>query len=62
VLAKQALAAQARLASREGNPKFNETKILGARFYAEQYLPGVAAAMGAIEGGRTVLAVDPDCL
>ena len=59
VLAKQALAAQARLANREGDPKFNETKILGARFYAEQYLPSVAAAIGAIEGGRTILAVDP---
>jgi len=62
VLARQALAAQNRLAAREGDPRFNETKILTARFYAEQFLPQAAATLTAITGGGTVLAVDPDML
>jgi len=61
-LAKQALAAQAHLASRSGNPGFNETKILTARFYAEQFLPAAAASLTAIAGAATILAVDPEML
>jgi alkylation response protein AidB-like acyl-CoA dehydrogenase len=62
VLARQALAAQAQLAGREGDPRFNETKILTARFYAEQFLPQAAASLPAITGGGTVLAIDPEML
>jgi hypothetical protein len=62
VLARQALAAQIQLAGREGDPRFNEAKILTARFYAEQFLPQAAASLPAIIGGGTVLAVDPEML
>jgi alkylation response protein AidB-like acyl-CoA dehydrogenase len=62
ILARQALAAQLLLATRAGDPRFNEAKILTARFYAEQFLPGAAASLAAIAGGATILAVDPEAL
>jgi alkylation response protein AidB-like acyl-CoA dehydrogenase len=62
VLARQALAAQQLLATRAGDPRFHETKILTARFYAEQFLPGAAASLAAIAGGAAILAVDPEAL
>jgi alkylation response protein AidB-like acyl-CoA dehydrogenase len=62
VLAKEALAAQANLASRAGDARFNEAKILGARFYAEQYLAPAAASLSAITGGGTVAAFPVDAL
>jgi alkylation response protein AidB-like acyl-CoA dehydrogenase len=60
ILARQALAAQLGLANRGGDPRFNAAKILTARFYAEQFLPGAAASLAAITGGTTILAADPD--
>ena len=60
VLAKQALAAHRMLATREGDARLNEAKILTARFYAEQFLPGAAASVTAIAAGGTILAADPD--
>ena len=62
VLAKEALAAQQRLAGREGDPAFNEAKLLGARFYAEQFLAPAAASLPAITGGGTVLAIPVEAL
>ncbi len=62
VLAKEALAAQRRLASREGDPAYNEAKLLGARFYAEQFLAPAAASLPAITGGGTVLAIPVEAL
>jgi alkylation response protein AidB-like acyl-CoA dehydrogenase len=62
VLAKEALAAQLKLASRDGDPGFNETKVLGARFYAEQYLAPAAASLPAVTAGGTILAVAPENL
>ena len=62
VLAKQALAAQRMLATREGDARFNEAKILTARFFAEQYLSAAPGYIHAIEGGGTVLAFDSEML
>jgi alkylation response protein AidB-like acyl-CoA dehydrogenase len=62
VLAKQAIAAQVKLADREGDAQFNEAKILTARFYAEQFMAPAAASLPAITGGATILAFDPEML
>jgi alkylation response protein AidB-like acyl-CoA dehydrogenase len=62
VLAKQALSAQRLLADRAGDPRFNEAKILTARFYAEQFLASAGASLPAILGGGTILAVDTESL
>jgi hypothetical protein len=55
VMAVSALAAQRRLAEREGDPAFNEAKLVTARFYAEHYLPIAAALLPAIRSGATVM-------
>jgi 3-(methylthio)propanoyl-CoA dehydrogenase len=55
IMATAALAAHRRLAARDGDPTFNEAKLVTARFYAEQYLPIAAALLPAIRGGGTVM-------
>jgi 3-(methylthio)propanoyl-CoA dehydrogenase len=60
VMAVAALAAQRRLAARDGDPDFNEAKIVTARFYAEHYLPAAAGLLPAIRGGATVMSFAPD--
>ncbi len=58
LLAKGALVAHRRLASREGDPAFNEAKIVTARFYAEVILPPALAQLGPLKSaGRTVFAL-----
>jgi alkylation response protein AidB-like acyl-CoA dehydrogenase len=60
VMARAALAAQRRLATRDGDRTFNEAKIITARFYAEQYLPTAAGLLPSIRGGATVMSFAPD--
>jgi alkylation response protein AidB-like acyl-CoA dehydrogenase len=58
LLARSALAAQARLASRDGDPAFLEAKLVTARFYAEVVLPPALAQLGPLKAaGRTVFAL-----
>ena len=58
LLAKGALAAQTRLASRDGDPAFLEAKLMTARFYAEVILPPALAQLGPLKAaGRTVFAL-----
>ena len=58
LLARGALAAQARLAARDGDPAFLEAKIVTARFYAEVILPPALAQLGPLKAaGRTVFAL-----
>ncbi|MFO1160256.1 MAG: acyl-CoA dehydrogenase [Reyranellaceae bacterium] len=58
LLAKSALAAQAKLAGREGDPAFLEAKLVTARFYAEVVLPPALAQLGPLKAaGRTVFAL-----
>jgi 3-(methylthio)propanoyl-CoA dehydrogenase len=58
VMARAALAAQARLDEGRGEAAFNSAKIAGAVFYAEQYLPGAAGLVPAVSGGATIMAFD----
>ena len=55
LLAKQALAAQARLAAGEGDPAFLEAKITTARFFAEQVVPQGTALLGPVTRGAGLL-------
>jgi hypothetical protein len=58
LLAKGALAAQGKLASRDGDPAFLEAKLITARFYAEVIVPPALAQVGPIKAaGRTVFAL-----
>jgi hypothetical protein len=58
LLAKSALAAQTKLATRDGDPAFLEAKLVTARFYAEVVLPPALAQLGPIKAaGRTVFAL-----
>ncbi len=58
LLARSALAAQARLAGRDGDPAFLEAKLVTARFYAEVVLPPALAQLGPLKAaGRTVFAL-----
>ncbi|WP_395709372.1 acyl-CoA dehydrogenase [Reyranella sp.] len=58
LLARSALAAQARLAARDGDPAFLEAKLVTARFYAEVVLPPALAQLGPLKAaGRTVFAL-----
>ena len=62
LLARGALAAQRRLAVRDGDPAFLEGKIVTARFYAEVILPPALAQLGPLKAaGRTVFAL-PEAL
>ncbi len=58
LLAKSALVAQAKLATRDGDPAFLEAKLITARFYAEVILPPALAQLGPLKAaGRTVFAL-----
>ena len=58
LLARGALVAQTRLASRDGDPAFLEAKLITARFYAEVVLPPALAELGPLKAaGRTVFAL-----
>jgi hypothetical protein len=63
LLAKSALIAQGKLASRDGDPAFFEAKLITARFYAEVILPPALAQLGPLKAaGRTVFALTEDQL
>lgn len=54
-------AAEAKLASGEGDANFYETKRVTARFYAERILPDTGALRRKIEGGSdAIMALDPE--
>lgn len=55
LLAKQATAAEARLASDEGNPDFLKAKISTAKFFIDQLLPGAVALAPTITAGSQTL-------
>src|SRR5580765_7194839 len=58
LLAKSALVAQSKLATRDGDPAFLEAKLITARFYAEVILPPALAQLGPLKSaGRTVFAL-----
>ncbi len=58
LLARSALAAHGKLASRDGDPAFLEAKLITARFYAEVIVPPALAQLGPIKAaGRTVFAL-----
>ncbi len=58
LLAKSALVAQHKLASRDGDASFLEAKLVTARFYAEVILPPALAQLGPLKAaGRTVFAL-----
>ena len=58
LLARSALVAQGRLATRDGDPAFLEAKVITARFYAEVILPPALAQLGPLKAaGRTVFAL-----
>ena len=52
LLARLALGAQRRLDASEGDAEFLATKVVVARFYAEQLLPVVRAQLGAVTAGK----------
>jgi hypothetical protein len=60
-----ALLGRAAAAARKADgvdPGFAAAKRLTATFFAEQYLPAAAALVGAVRGGGTVVALDPETL
>ena len=59
LLARSGLAAQGKLAARDGDPAFLEAKVVTARFYAEVILPPALAQLGPLKAaGRTVFALE----
>jgi alkylation response protein AidB-like acyl-CoA dehydrogenase len=61
LLARGALVAQRQLAGREGDPAFNDAKIVTARFYADVVLPPALALLAPLKNaGRTVFALPED--
>lgn len=59
LLTQQAVEAERRLASNEGNPAFLKSKIAVAQFYVEQILPSATALVGPIKAGaKTLSAMD----
>ncbi|TRW18278.1 acyl-CoA dehydrogenase [Glacieibacterium frigidum] len=60
LLARQAVAAQARLAAGEGDPAFLKAKIATARFFAEQILPSATALLGPVTRGASALYAIPE--
>ena len=60
LMARAALAAQHRLARREGDAGFNEAKLLAARCFAEHVLATAPALLPAVMGGGTVMSFDID--
>ncbi len=58
LLARGALVAQGKLATRDGDPAFLDAKVITARFYAEVILPLALAQLGPLKAaGRTVFAL-----
>ena len=58
LLARGALAANRKLAERDGDPSFLEAKIIAARFFAETLLPqGTALLPAMLATGRTTMAM-----
>ena len=58
LLARSALVALRKLATRDGDPAFLEAKLITARFYAEVILPPALAQLGPLKAaGRTVFAL-----
>lgn len=55
LLAQQAVEAESRLASNEGNPSFMKSKIAVAQFYIEQILPSATALVGPVKAGANSL-------
>jgi 3-(methylthio)propanoyl-CoA dehydrogenase len=55
LLAKQAVAAEQRLQSGEGDPAFLKAKIITARYFAEQILPQAPALLGPVTRGSAML-------
>jgi hypothetical protein len=63
LLARSAVVAQGKLASRDGDPAFLEAKLITARFYAEVILPPALAQLGPLKAaGRTVFALTEEQL
>ncbi|MBW7945310.1 MAG: acyl-CoA dehydrogenase [Sphingomonadaceae bacterium] len=63
LLARQASAAERRLAAGEGDPAFLNAKIVTARFFAEQFLPQAAALLGPVtRGAETLFAIPEEAL
>jgi 3-(methylthio)propanoyl-CoA dehydrogenase len=60
LLAKQAVAATARLAAGDVNAAFLNAKIATARFYAEQLIPPATALLGPITRGATLFYAIPE--
>jgi hypothetical protein len=61
LLARSALVAQGKLATRDGDPAFLEAKVITARFFAEVILPPALAQLGPLKAaGRTVFALKDD--
>ena len=59
LLAQQAVEAERRLASDDGNPAFLKSKVEVARFFIEQILPSASALLGPIKAGAaTLTAID----
>jgi alkylation response protein AidB-like acyl-CoA dehydrogenase len=58
LMAKGALAAQDRLARREGDAGFNAAKLVTARCFAEHVLAGAPALLPGVMGGGTVMSFD----
>jgi alkylation response protein AidB-like acyl-CoA dehydrogenase len=59
LLARQAVEAERRLASDEGDPAFLTSKITVARFYIEQLLPPATALLAPIKAGaRSIMEMD----
>lgn len=55
LLALQAVEAERRLASDDGNPAFLKSKVEIARFFIEQILPSASALLGPIKAGAATL-------
>jgi len=60
LMGKAALAAQHRLARREGDAGFNEAKLLSARCFAEHVVATAPALLPGVMGGGTVMSFDID--
>ena len=60
LMAKAALAAEARLAAKSGDTGFHAAKLATARFYAEHVLPAAPALLPGVAGGATVMGFDLD--
>ncbi len=55
LLAKQAVAAQDKLAAAEGDQSFLKAKIITARFFCEQILPQAVAMLGPVTRGDSLM-------